>query len=234
MVSPHVAGDGLGQKLLGIVEPSTRGRRLWWWGLVGVMAAASAADARAIYDQLLAVRCRRGDRSAWRELIDRWEMPLFCYLRRLVHHEADTWDVLQQTWLAAYRGIGALQDPARLAVWLHRIARNQAISHHRRHGGSQRVFEPLPNEGDESPATTDDDPPPDAQAELLDDARRVHEALGQLSLAHREVLTLHFLHELTLEEMADVLDVSVGTLKSRLHYARRALRGVLLSKEEVA
>jgi len=60
----------------------------------------------------------------------------------------------------------------------------------------------------------------------------VHLAMDHLSLAHREVLTLHFLQELSLDQMSGVLDVSIGTLKSRLHYARRALRNVL-EKEEV-
>ena len=187
------------------------------------------SDPRVIYDQLLAIRCRRGDRQAWQELIARFEMPLFCYLRRLVRNEADAWDVLQQTWLCAYRGTGSLHDPSTIAVWLHRIARNLAISHYRA-SGNHRALEPLPDET-QLPETADD--PPDMQAEMLDNARSVHRAMDHLSPPHREVLTLHFLQELSLEEMASVLDVSVGTLKSRLHYARRALRDVL-NKEEVA
>lgn len=189
----------------------------------------AGSDSRAIYNQLLAIRCRRGDRQAWQELIARFEMPLFCYLRRLVRNEADTWDVLQQTWLGAYRGIGSLHDPSTIAVWLHRIARNLAISHHRRGTGNRGVPEPLP---DEALLPDAGDDPPDVQAEMFDDAQRVHRAMDHLSLAHREVLTLHFLQELSLDQMSGVLDVSIGTLKSRLDYARRALRNVL-EKEEV-
>ena len=164
------------------------------------------------------MRCRRGDRRAWQELIGRWEMPLFYYLRRLLPQEADAWDVLQQTWLAAYHGIVSLKDPALLAVWLHRIARNLAISHRR---ANRRDFEPLP---DEPPMPGGGEDPPDEQAEAFDDARQVHRALDRLSLPHREVLTLHFLRDLSVGQIAEVVGVSEGTVKSRLHYAKRALR----------
>ncbi|HYO11386.1 MAG TPA: sigma factor, partial [Tepidisphaeraceae bacterium] len=77
-----------------------------------------------IHHQLLVLRCRRGDAAAWRELIAAWEPRLFYYVRRLVPREADAWDVLQQTWLGAYRNLGALADPKLLPAWLYRIARN--------------------------------------------------------------------------------------------------------------
>src|SRR5450631_1446237 len=85
-----------------------------------------------IRDQLLVLRCRRGDRSAWHELIEFWQPRLFYYVRRLLPAEADAWDVLQQTWMAAYEGIDRLQDPRQLAPWLYRIARNKSIDYRRR------------------------------------------------------------------------------------------------------
>lgn len=84
-----------------------------------------------IHHQLLVLRCRRGDAAAWRELIAAWEPRLFYYVRRLVPREADAWDVLQQTWLGAYRNLRTLGDPKLLPAWLYRIARNQAISSRR-------------------------------------------------------------------------------------------------------
>jgi RNA polymerase sigma-70 factor, ECF subfamily len=136
----------------------------------------------------------------------------------------DAWDVLQKMWLAAFEGLRSLHEPALLPVWLHRIARNLAMTHYRgqRHTGS------LP---DELPSAGIDDAP-DAEAEAFDDALAVHRALNGLSVAHREVLTLSFLQDLSIEQIAQVLEVSVGTVKSRVHYAKRALRAIL--KEEVA
>jgi RNA polymerase sigma-70 factor (ECF subfamily) len=178
-----------------------------------------ASERDRVFEQLLALRCRSGDQDAWRDLLRRWEIPLFYYQRRLLDQEADAWDVLQQTWLAAYRGIASLKDPQHLVVWLHRIARNLAISHRRL---NRHEFEPLPQESQSIGAADDDSP--DAQTEAFEDADQVHAAMDRLSLPHREVLTLFFLQDLSIEQIATVVDASVGTIKSRLHYAKRALR----------
>ena len=183
------------------------------------------SERERIYAQLLAVRCRRGDREAWRELIAAWEPRLFYYVRRLVPQESDAWDVLQQTWLAAFQNIRALSDPKLLATWLYRVARNKAISHRRARGGT-RESELSDVIGE--PAAEDE---ADALEEF-ENAEAVHRALDELSLAHREALTLHFLQDLSLEQIADVLDVPIGTVKSRLHHAKRELRKVL--KREVS
>ena len=66
------------------------------------------ARAEAIYDELLLLRCRRGERRRGGSWSRRWERPVFYYIRRLVPREADAWDVLQQTWLAAFKGLGQL------------------------------------------------------------------------------------------------------------------------------
>lgn len=178
-----------------------------------------AIQRERIYDQLLAVRCRRGDRQAWQEVVRRWEMPLFYYLRRLLHHEADAWDTLQQTWIAAYRGIGSLSNTANFIVWLHRIARNLAISHRR---GARHALAELAIEETELPECSQQSP--DSRAEAFDDAEQVHRAMDQLSVAHREVLALYFMQDLSIEQIAMVTGASEGTIKSRLYYAKRALR----------
>ena len=179
--------------------------------------ARVASERERIYRELLALRCRRGDADAWRELMSAWEPRLFYYVRRLVPQESDAWDVLQQTWLGAYRNIRTLAEPKLLATWLYRIARNKAISRRR---------EQRPDVVDVADEQVVDDDEPDA-VERFDNAEAVHRALDELSVAHREALTLHFLQDLSLEQIADVLDVPVGTVKSRLHHAKRAMRKVL-------
>jgi len=178
-----------------------------------------ASERDRIFAQLLALRCRRGERDAWRELIAMWEPRLFYYIRRLVPQEPDAWDVLQQTWLGAYESIRSLSDPKLLATWLYRIARNKAIGHRRARGVRAAELAEIIGE----PAAEDE---PDALEEF-ENAQAVHRAIDELSLAHREALTLHFLQDLSLEQIADVLDVPIGTVKSRLHHAKRELRKVL-------
>jgi RNA polymerase sigma-70 factor (ECF subfamily) len=72
--------------------------------------------AEAIYEELLALRCRRGEKAALEELVRAWEKRLFYFIRRLVDSEADAWDVLQQTWVRVLSGIGALREPCTLSA----------------------------------------------------------------------------------------------------------------------
>lgn len=91
-------------------------------------------DEQILQCELLVVRWRRGDRSAFASIVQMWERPLFCYLRRLAPSEADAWDLLQETWLKVLRSIRSLRDPRSLPAFLYRVARNTAISRLRNRG----------------------------------------------------------------------------------------------------
>ncbi len=170
-----------------------------------------------IYAELLALRCRRGERGALEELVRAWENRLFYFIRRLVPCEEDAWDALQETWMKVVRGIGKLRQPERLSPWLYSIARASAMDRMRAVYANHRE-EPVENEAlEQFPEETD----------ALEDAERVHRGLDRISLPHREVLTLHFLEDFSIEEIAGILGVPAGTVKSRLHHAKRALRAVL-------
>ncbi|MCL2648886.1 MAG: sigma-70 family RNA polymerase sigma factor [Phycisphaerales bacterium] len=171
----------------------------------------------AIYCELLTLRCRRGDQAAWQELTEHWERRLFYFVRRIVGNEQDAWDVLQQTWIAVYKGIGGIRDGRALPKWLYQTARNLALMKRRsKHPEEipQVVDEEIPAHGDDESISTVD-------------VERIHQALDQLALAYREVLTLHFLRELSVWEIAEVVGVPPGTVKSCLYYAKRALRKLL-------
>jgi RNA polymerase sigma-70 factor, ECF subfamily len=180
-------------------------------------------DKQTILQELLVLRCIRGDSRAFDELFRQWEERLFYYIRRLVANEADAWDVLQQTWIKVFKGIKTLNTPERLPIWLYQIARCTALSHWRGHYRQQSRLEE--NSNLTEIAATDD-------IDRFDGAEQVHLGLSRISLAHREVLTLHFLENFSLEEMAEILGIPPGTAKSRLFYAKRALRAVLEPKEE--
>ncbi len=180
------------------------------------------ADREAIYAELLALRCKRGDRQAFAELVAHWEGRLYYYVRRLVGKEEDAWDVLQQTWMAVFRGIARLKDARSLPAWLYRVARNTAYSHLR---ASSREHAHLDDPGDVSAIEASDD------NFTAEDAEQVHHAMDRISLPHKEALTLFLLEDLTMEQMADVLGIPLGTVKSRLYHAKRALRAVLEQEE---
>jgi RNA polymerase sigma-70 factor (ECF subfamily) len=175
--------------------------------------------AQEVYDELLVMRCQRRDLAAWNELVERWNDRLLYYLRRLIDHEHDARNVLQDVWLNVFRGIRALRSGDRLAPWLYTIARRTAMTHFRR-DFSRREETSADEWGDVGAEE------PDEQVRL-ENAEFVHYGLSQLALPDREVLTLFFLEDLTIDEMAAVLGIPSGTVKSRLFKARRDLRRVL-------
>lgn len=180
-------------------------------------------DQDAIAKELLALRCRRGDRAALEELIGAWQNRLYFFIRQFVRDEQDAWDVLQQTWLRVLRGIGSLSDTGQLTAWLYRVARNTAITQ----ASILAAYRAGIDDRSDAEAVSDADDVGD-----WDDADQVRMGLLKLSLPHREVLTLFFLEDLPIEAIAAVVGVASGTVKSRLHYAKRALRRVL--EEEAA
>ncbi|MEN6576095.1 MAG: RNA polymerase sigma factor [Phycisphaerales bacterium] len=175
-------------------------------------------DKKAIYFELLVLRCRQRRQDALEELIRTWERPLLYYVRRLVDKDEDARQILQETWLKVFQGLVGLRNPASLPAWLYGIARNTAISHLRARCQERALFE-----SDDGTQYSDGD---DAHLRF-DNAERIHFGLGRISLVHREVLTLFFLQDLSLEEIAAVLEIPAGTVKSRLHHAKRALKAVL-------
>jgi RNA polymerase sigma-70 factor (ECF subfamily) len=180
------------------------------------------SDKEAIYYQLLVLRCQRGERAALEELIRNWEKRLFYYVRRLVDDEEDAWDILQEIWVRVLRGIRRLRDPRSLPSWLYTIARNTAMSHLR----LEYAHRPLQVESENLLRSEES-----AEEFRFEDAQQVHYGLSKLTLAHREVLTLYFLQDLSVEEIAEVLGVPAGTVRSRLYYAKRALRDVLMRED---
>jgi len=173
-------------------------------------------DREDLERELLVLRCQRGERAAFEELIRAWERRLHFYIRRLLGNEEDAWDVLQSVWIDVVRGVNDLRDPRRLPVWLYSIARNKALSHHRKFYARERALEAHRKASVETS--------PRVGAEMAD---FVQHGLSLLSEGDREILTLFFLRDLTVNEAADVLGIPPGTVKSRLHKARKSLREIL-------
>jgi RNA polymerase sigma-70 factor (ECF subfamily) len=174
-------------------------------------------EKRVLESALLVVRWQRGDRGAFEGIVKLWEQSLFFYLRRLASSEANALELLQETWLKLLQSLKSLRDPHALPAFLYRTARNTAIS---------RLRRPEFFQSDVNVEQICDDKPPDSIT-AFHTAEEVHQALGQLPLLQREALTLFFLRELSLEEMAVLLGIPLGTVKSRLHYAKDAIRKIL-------
>lgn len=169
-------------------------------------------------DELLAIRCQLGERAAFDELIARWHEPLWRYLRRLTGDDDAAAESIQDVWLRVLRAIPKLRDAARLRAWIFGIARRVVMDRLR----EKYAAPPL--------VSADDVDIEDAAPQSEDDLELMHEELERLPVIDREALVLFYLQELTLIEIADVLGVPIGTVKSRLFRARNALRSQLMSK----
>jgi RNA polymerase sigma factor (sigma-70 family) len=177
----------------------------------------SVRDTRA--DELLAVRCQLGERGAFDELIARWHEPLWRYLRRLANRDDVAADLVQDTWIRVLRGIVRLREPASLRPWLFGIARRVAMDRLR-----LKYSRPQADDVElDQLAAPPDDLEPESDVAALD------LAMAALPLAEREALTLFYLRELSIQDMATLLQIPVGTIKSRLFRARQALRSELES-----
>jgi RNA polymerase sigma-70 factor (ECF subfamily) len=171
-----------------------------------------------LYERLLVQRCQTGDGVAFEELVRRYAPRLRYYLRKmLADHAIETDDVLQDVWLSVFRDVPRLADAAAFPAWLYRVARNQALRQLRR-SSFRDALVPV---SDDVPDDTGEDT---FSAEEVD---LVHAALDHLPGDQREVLVLRFVESMSYENIAAVLGCRVGTVRSRLHYAKRALRQVL-------
>jgi len=172
-------------------------------------------------EQLPVAQARTGDAEAWNALFKRYQLPLYSYVFELLHDEQISLDVVQEAFINATRHIGSLRQDDKFGSWLFGIAHQKCLQR-------RRKMRP-----EEIPIDQSDDDYPDAVAgpeELL--IRKEQEAafvkiLEQLAPVHRSVLLLHFIEDFSLEEIAAITETRVGTVKSRLHYARKAFKKLL-------
>jgi RNA polymerase sigma-70 factor (ECF subfamily) len=180
------------------------------------MAGGDMTDgADRIYEQVLLLRCQAGDGGAFAELIERYGPRVRYYLRQMLGDAHAAEDVLQDVWLDVFQGVPKLLDLAAFPAWVYRVAHDRAARVLRR----PPPPEPLPAAEFAGPDAARDFSP--------DDAAQIHAALNQLPPDHREILVLRFLEEMSYEDIARVVGSPVGTVRSRLHYAKRALRLIL-------
>ncbi len=171
-------------------------------------------------DELVVIRCQLGEPEAFDDLIERWHLPLWQYIRRMTGGDDEAQDLLQDVWLRVIRGIAKLRDGSRLRGWLFGIARRVLMDRLR-----QRYAMP-PHAELESDVVGPE--PADREEEF----EALEATLETLPLVEREVLTLFYLRDLSLVEIADALGIPVGTVKSRLFRARQMARAAMRPETE--
>lgn len=182
-------------------------------------------------DRRLIADCLGGRRDAFGELVSRYQARLYNAALRLVNSPEDAADVVQDAFLSAYQALHSFKGDAEFFTWLYRIAFNTAISLKRKKRPSVSLDSHTRETGLD-PDDPSDYVKPSAAIERTEDERQLHDAIARLSAEHRDVLVLKDLEGMKYEEIAEVLGVPIGTIRSRLHRARLELRDLLTSPEE--
>jgi len=173
-------------------------------------------------DEELVARIRAGDLEAFAALYEKYKLGIFRTALAITRDHDSAEEILQDTFVRAFRSIERVDASVPLAPWLHRIGVNLSYNLVRR---GPRWSVSLEEVADVLPPSTS--PGPEAAAEVNELATIVREAVHSLGIKRRVVIVLYYLQGFTISEIAYVLDLPVGTVKSRLHYATKALRAKL-------
>lgn len=164
-----------------------------------------------LVDDWLVRRAQEGSREAFERLARRWQEPLWRHAFRLTGREDAAWDVLQDAWVSILSGLGRLEEPGGFRRWAYTIVSRRATDRLRRKGG--------PDDGEALGEEAGEEPPEDSSR-----ADSLQRAVARLPRARRLLLSLHYVEGFGIAEMAEILGLPEGTVKSRLHTARQALR----------
>jgi RNA polymerase sigma factor (sigma-70 family) len=166
-------------------------------------------------DELLVLRCQEGSTAAFDELVGRWQERLWRHAWRLTGHEDAASDVLQEAWIAVVRGLGRLEDAAAFRAWAYRIVSHKSRDWVRREQRRRRATE-VYSEQMENAAEKD--------STVERECASLKEALARLPGRDRAILALRYDEQFDTAEIAEILGIVPGTVKSRLYHARRRLR----------
>ncbi len=190
-------------------------------------------------EQLLVDRCRRGDRESFAQLMRLHEKQIYNFTYRMLGNEGEAEDLTQDIFIAAFRGIRSFRGEAKFSTWLYRIALNQARNRIK-YLSRRKFFARQARRADygakmvsESPeGLADSAPTPEQWTIMKDLAAQVQECLNQIPHQARQILILRDVQGFSYDELSEMLSLKPGTVKSRLHRARVALRECLAGKLE--
>ena len=194
-----------------------------------VAPAALDAEERALLRGLCS-----GEEAAYELLIDRFERPVFNLVSRLTDDRADSQDVVQEVFLKVFRNVGSFRGESSLKTWIYRIAVNEARNHRRWFGRHRKQEVALETGLGQAEGGVEwlTDPGRSPLDQTLDHETQavIEAALGELNANFRAALVLREIEGLSYEEIAEILEISLGTVKSRILRGREALRGRLAER----
>ncbi len=234
LLHPEQAGEGVG--CLPGVRPTinadcpAEGKLEWHWAGGAALHWDLAAHTEIFDETALVAQARQGDPAAFTQLVERYERKIFRLAQHITQNREDAEDVLQETFLKAFQHLGGFEGNSKFYTWLVRIAVNESLMKLRKRKWDKTLWLDEPVEtGDDvvarEIAVWDDNPEQRYSQEELQDI--LNKSVQSLTPIYRSVFVLRDIEELSIEETAQALDLSVPAVKSRLLRARLQLRDKL-------
>jgi len=192
---------------------------------------AGEVDAEGEGDSRLVAKCQAGDTAAFGELVTRYRTKAYAMVYNMVRNEQDAWDLTQDGFVKAWKSIDRFRGQSSFYTWLYRIMTNVTIDWLRKKQieGVSEFDETIALTGIEpgSATTPHSEPLPSRKLEQVETRQRIDAAIARLSPEHRSVLVMKEIDGLQYQEIADALGCSIGTVMSRLFYARKKMQILL-------
>lgn len=187
----------------------------------------SVVDRAQLTDYDLVQLTKTGDITAYSELVSRHQRAIYGIVSRMVSSTEDVDDIVQDVFVLVYRALERFRGDASFATWTHRIAVNTTLKHIKKTKSKQTLSIDDPDLGIEDTLAAEDSNGPSQFVENDERKAAVRKAIEQLPDKHRLVVVLKYFEDYSCEDIAKMMDCSVGTVWSRLHYACKKLRGQL-------
>jgi RNA polymerase sigma factor (sigma-70 family) len=191
----------------------------------------SSAAANPIAEMELVKRARRGDLAAYDDLVRRYQERIYATIYHMTANHEDANDLAQESFIKAFHALKSFKGGSSFYTWVYRIAINKTINFlKQRKNRSQMSLNDLDFNAEHDPdlVALISDKTPRREAGLAELQEKLNSAMGKLSEPHRLVVTLHDVQGMSHEEIAKIMDCNIGTVRSRLFYARQQLQGYLL------
>ena len=194
-------------------------------------------DYSKVDDRKLAAQAAKGRDAAFRELLCRYERPVFSLIFRMVRDRALAEDLAQETFIRAFRAISSYNPRYKFSSWIFKIANNHTIDHLRKRRLDTVSIDGSPHAvtGEEEAQTRlvveSTGEAPDRYVEQRELGSQIEQAIGELRPEYRTVVLLRHIEGHSYEEIADIMDLPLGTVKTYLHRARAELKGLLAGVE---
>lgn len=186
-------------------------------------------------EKKLIFKAKNGSMEAFEALVIEHEEIVYNIIYRIMNNQEDTYDLSQETFIKAYTKLNQFNEGSKFSTWLYRIATNTSLDELRRRKGKETFSSDQTiggSEGEIVPQYIDETENVELQVVNKEQKEIIEAALGEVNESHRTILILRDMQGLSYEEISDLLDLSLGTVKSRISRARQEMKKVLMQNKE--